>query len=261
MTRLASAVLAVVGLAAATAARAVPVVLPPDPPYPYEDVLDLPGTSRAAEPHLQGTVLEDETTAINYHYSPPGSLSGDYYTVTGWLQSRVVRSHVDQTIDFHWRFLLNVERNATWLDHDRSPYAAEAVSLRNAYDPRFSYDANWLTDEGGTPLDQLTVIGNMGDQHWLGYGDMRLDAIPHQGNGPSAWFVLDTDARAYARTARLTVDSENLFRQSYPAGGGDTAYTFAPAIPEPETWALTGLGLAVVGWFASRRQRSRVNPT
>lgn len=261
MTRLASAVLAVVGLAGSADARAVSVVLPPDPPYPYQDVLVLPGTSRTAEPHLQGTVLEDETTAINYHYSPPGSLSGDYYSVAGWLQSRVVRSHVDQTIDFHWRFQLGVERNATWLDDDRSPYAAEAVSLRNAYDPRFSYDAKWLTDEGGTPFNQLTVIGNVGDEHWLGYGDMRLDAIPHHGKGPSAWFVLDTDARAYARTARLTVDSENLFRQSYYAGGGDMAYTFAPAIPEPETWALTGLGLAVVGWVASRRQRSRAAPT
>lgn len=257
MTRVASTVLAVVGLAVAAGAHAVPVVLPPDPPFPHQSVLALPGTSRAAEPHLQGTVLEDEVAGISYAYRPPGSDVA--YLVTGWLQSRVVRSQVDQTMDFHWRFELDARpQGVETPSFDQSSNAAVAVSIRDAYDPRFSYDANWLADEEGTPIADLTVIGNVGEEHWLRYGDMRLDAIPHQGNGPSAWFVLDTDARAYTRAARLTVDSENLFRQSHDAGGADMTYTFAPAIPEPESWALTGLGLAVVGWFASRRPRSKV---
>ena len=36
------------------------------------------------------------------------------------------------------------------------------------------------------------------------------------------------------------------------AGGGSGAVT--SPIPEPQTWALMGLGLAAVGWAARRRR-------
>lgn len=228
-------------------AQGVPIVLPPDPPMGTVYWLSLPGTDRVAQPHLRGDVLEDEVHPVSYGYCPVGG-GGSCYHVTGWLQQRVVRSHVDRTIDFHWRFQLGVVPPGEEPHWGSVADAASFVSIRSAFDPRFRYDANWLVDEGGTPHRRLNVIGDVAMYEWLRHGDMRLPAQAHLGRGSSAWFVLDTDAPAYARTAWVTVDSTSVYDQA-----GDNGMTaFAPAVPEPATLALAAGGLALLGLRPAR---------
>ena len=65
-----------------------------------------------------------------------------------------------------------------------------------------------------------------------------------------AVFVLDTDARAYAKTGRFWIDAStrDFSMESVPYAG------FAPAIPEPATYALLLAGAPVVVFLAKRRR-------
>src|SRR5262245_6139948 len=58
----------------------------------------LPGTTVAAEPQLAGVVLEDVLT--NFSFASTGG-----NMIVGQIQSRVVRSDLDGTLDFYWRVI------------------------------------------------------------------------------------------------------------------------------------------------------------
>ena len=70
----------------------------------------------------------------------------------------------------------------------------------------------------------------------------------HSRREESRFFFLHTNATAYAKTASF--DLLNVGPQAL-----SPAYqTFAPAVPEPETYALFVAGLAVAGLAARRRR-------
>jgi hypothetical protein len=71
------------------AASAGAVVLTPATMTP------LPGTTVALNPWLAGIVLEDDIQAFSF--------VANGGTISGTVQSRVVRSTVDGTLDFYWR--------------------------------------------------------------------------------------------------------------------------------------------------------------
>ncbi|WP_157359598.1 hypothetical protein [Caldimonas brevitalea] len=240
-------------LAGAAEALAVPIHLPDDPPIGYMQYHALPGTTWEAQPGLKGEVLEDETGTISYVYCPPGTHGSEpCYSVTGSAQSLVVRSFADRSIDFYWRFQVDV------LPPPGAPAgggeAAYDVSIRGVYRRGFTYDANTLTDVPGTPINGITVIGNVGEWGHHYWGDILIFAHPHVGKGWSAVFMLDTDAKAYGRVAGVTFDSEISDRQR----GDNVVWTFAPVIPEPNTAALclAGLAMLMVGLRHKRRRAS-----
>ena len=71
---------------------------------------------------------------------------------------------------------------------------------------------------------------------------------PVKRDNESTFFFLHTDATAYAKTA------------TYDLGCGGSCLsglfgTFAPAVPEPSTYAMLAPGLALTGFVAGRRKR------
>ncbi|QYF93551.1 PEP-CTERM sorting domain-containing protein [Massilia sp. PAMC28688] len=188
----------------------------------------LPGTTLAAQPELAGLALEDELQAFSF-----ATAAG---TISGTVQSRVVRSSVDGTLDFYWRIVT-----------DRSSSEAlTAFRLGGFYTPL--YDANWRMDgEGDTaPVEAKLFPGAGGNVNFR----FSIPGTPDSGIAPgmgSYYMMLDTSALTYARTAR------------YDMTGSDGSIsgmfeTFAPGqIPEPGTLAVFTLGLAGLG-LARRRK-------
>lgn len=219
MKKLATSLIGAVLLAAASNASAV--ILTPDVWSP------LPGTTALLQPHLAGVALEDESQAFSF--------STDGGTISGTVQSRVVRSSVDGTLDFYWRIASDTT----------STVPLRAFRLIDFYTP--VYDANWRSDGVGehAPSQAKWFSGGNGAVNFLFDDAATLDMgiLP----GGSSYFVmLDTNAIAYTRTARY--DLTGL------AGISDMYDTFAPsAVPEPGSMALLALG--VTGLALQRRRR------
>lgn len=217
MKKLVSALIGAVMMAAASGASAE--VLAPDVWTP------LPGTTVAVQPELAGLVLEDETQAFSF--------SADGGTITGTVQSRVVRSDVDGTLDFYWRIISD----------PRSTVPLSAFRLGNFFTP--VYDANWRIDgEGDTAPTEAK---------WFGGGGGKVNFVfgtPNGGGlapGDSSYFLLlDTNAIAYARTG--VYDLTGL------EGISGLFETFAPSqIPEPASAAIFTLGFVGLMWGRRRK--------
>lgn len=210
------------GFFAQTAAQAV-LLTEPISPAPFADT-ELVGTTAALRPELAGTVVEDVLT--------PFSFSG----ITGTVQNRVVRETGSGTLDFYWK--VNVDASST---------GGRVGAFRLA---DFGYanlkDADWRIDglgiEAPTTGRLFNVAGNPG-------GDINFlldSAVP--GGGASRFFFLHTDATQYALTAKydmLTGGSQQI---------SGIYSTFAPAVPEPSSYALTAMGMAVVAVYLRRRR-------
>ena len=86
--------------------------------------------------------------------------------------------------------------------------------------------------------------------HWSSESDLFGFGLLEE-----AVFVLDTDARAYAKTGQFRIDASTR-----DFSMGSVPYdAFAPAIPEPTTYALM-LGGAAVVVFLAKRRRANASP-
>jgi hypothetical protein len=212
--KLVTRALAIATLGLSTCAQAV--VLPVGVTTP------LSGTTVAADPQLAGTVIEDIMT--------PFSFAGAGGTIFGTVQSRVVRSSVDNTLDFYWRVI-------------NDPNSSDAIStfrLGNFYS--FVYDADYRIDGEGDVAPDAAHRFSTPSVNFL-FGELGGSTLAP---GESSNFMfLDTNMFFYARLA------------SYDLLGADggisgTFSTFTP-VPEPGSVALLagGLGLLALG----RRRR------
>jgi len=192
----------------------------------------LPGTTVAAEPQLDGTVLEDKLTDF--------TIAGE--GITGHIQSRVVRSSVDGTLDFYWRVF----------NDDTSKGNIGNFRIGEFLSPE--YNANWRIDGlGDVAPDSAYMFG--GTYAGRGYINFQFFNSDSQTGtlapGQTSYFILlDTTATSYSENALMDVANRSTTAIS------ETMSTFGPsAVPEPSTYAMLGLGLAAIAFVRRRSKR------
>ena len=198
----------------------------------FDTSVPLPGTTVAAEPQLAGVVLEDKLTNF--------SILGE--GITGHVQSRVVRSSVDGTLDFYWR----VFNDASSTGNIGNFRIGEFISPE--------YNANWRIDGlGDVAPDSAYMFG--GTYAGRGYINFQFFNSDSQTGtlapGQTSYFILlDTTATSYSENALMDVANRSTTAIS------ETMSTFGPsAVPEPSTYAMLGLGLAAIAFVRRRSKR------
>jgi hypothetical protein len=216
--------LASAALLAATA-YAQAVTLPPG------TLVSLPGTTVAAEPQLAGLVLEDVVQ--------PFSFNDGQGTISGTVQSRVVRSSVDGTLDFYWRVI-----------NDASSVAGlGSFRIGNFAAPE--YNANWRADGLGTVAPTSAYMFVAPPVGYINFNFSNPTAAATLAPGSESYFILmDTTATNYAKTAIYDLANAG---QTHNSALFDT-FAPAPAVPEPATYGMMLAGLAAVGVAAKRRR-------
>lgn len=188
----------------------------------------LPGTTVALDPQLAGTIIEDETQAFSF--------VANGGTISGTVQSRVVRSTVDGTLDFYWRVVSD----------SNSSGPMQSFRIGNFFTD--TYDADWRIDGVGdtAPLTARLFNNGLGDVNF-DFSDLSGGGL--MAGGSSYFMFFDTTATRYAKTA--VYDLTNM-GQTEISGLFDT---FAPNyVPEPGSTALFGLGIA--GLMLGRRRKA-----
>ena len=186
-------------------------------PLPFGDN-PMTGTSVATQPSLAGSILEDIFT--------PYSFSGAGATVSGMVESRVVRSTLNGTLDFYWRIIPDATSTAG------------IAALRMVWSAGVIQDANWRSDDLGN------VAPGTARNFDIHSGAAVNFLFSDPGVGPtdsSRFFFVRTDATAYDRSGfyDLLWAPLDCLSSQYA--------TFAP-VPEPSTLGLASLG--ILGLFA-----------
>lgn len=185
----------------------------------------LPGTTVAARPELAGTVLEDVIT--------PFSFLG----ITGTVQNRVVRETASGTLDFIWK--INVD------SVDTGGQGVRAFRLIGFGHDNI-VDADWRIDGQGSVSPDTARLFREAVQP-TGAVNFLFDTGVNSGQ-QSKFFFLHTGATSYSQSASFDLLG------GAGLGLSPVFSTFAPAVPEPGSFALAVAGLAVAGLVVRRRQ-------
>jgi hypothetical protein len=178
---------------------------------------------------LAGEVIAELT-------SPYGFISNDGTDslVYGEVQTRVVRSSVDQTIDFYWRIVPQTNPLGV-------PSLDGVVTLARVTTDSFnsSFYADFRSDLPGaiapTRYFGPVPIGLSRDFHEFYF------PTPVSVGNPSRWFFLDSNANQFrSEGASVTIE------ETTGGFGSQTVRTYGPTIPEPTAPILTILAVVAV---------------
>ena len=179
------------------------------------------GTTSAASPQLAGVVLADTTTSFTV-VGAAGSLSGT-------VQSRVLRSTLDGTLDFYWRI--------TPTSGSDGIAAFRLIGFDGV-----DLNADWRSDGQGSVAPTTARYLGSGAVNFLFEND-KVGV----GSG-SYFFFLDTDATNFTQNGQFDL----LYGDNLDLS--DIYQTYAPAaVPVPATAWLLGSG--VIGLVGLRRRR------
>jgi uncharacterized protein (TIGR03382 family) len=193
----------------------------------------LPGTSLAAQPSLNGGVI-------------------DQMSLNAWgivnIDSFVVREAGTGTLDFYWRVTRLVAEPASggWSDVDE-------ISLHDL--DLAHHDVDWRTDSSSTAPSFARYSqsdGMPGSVNQLFFG-LNLHT-----QGETTVLLLHTNATGYAKKDVLDLLGSTSIGGDNPTEplGDEGLATFAPAapVPEPASPALALAGLGLLGWMSRRRR-------
>ena len=229
---------------AAFSAGAGAVILPSDGTYVY-----LPGTSILAEPNLAGTTIAASTTPFMFTIYGFGGIgtSVPVGTITGTLDSLVIREDSTGTLDFYWQVLNTSTSSPVFQITD--------VELGHFFASQ--YDANWRSD---LPGDISVLSAGSGAPGAPEPGSITFNfyaCLQSCFTGQASnYFFLHTDAEEYAATALMRIDSSG---PGITAGSSGSIVTFAPAVPEPSTYLFLLSGLGAMGVIRRWRGAPRPN--
>jgi hypothetical protein len=179
------------------------------------------GTTAAAEPHLEGKVVEDLVTRFSFageltdaSTHPPTTLTGD---VTGTVRTRVVLA-ADGTYDFYWQVTV-----------DRRSFLPVARLELTGLAPR-TYAANWRSDSRGSVPPAYVAQHASGDVTWAFGQYVPPSTLIYPGQASYLVF-LDSDATAYARASLSLVSEDDGGGSMLVQWGGASGplATFGPA--------------------------------
>jgi PEP-CTERM motif len=205
-------------------------------------VHDVPATSLADDPSLEGTIVQEGSSPFDFvaqrTHLPTGNVrSGE---VRGSLLTRVVRT-ANGSHDFYWRIFVDPES------------FIGVVEFRLSGFNSFVSQAGWRTDLpfGQEPLLWFTE-GN--ELSFLFRTDIESSVLP---GARSSYFYLRSTAREVARSAAAVVLANDSALRYLVTGHAAGISTYSPlsAVPEPQTWALMLLGLVPLAGWARWRQR------
>ena len=223
--------------------------------------------------YISGDIVEDAVTpfSISVYGSWPEN-GWITHEVTGLVESRVVRAHSDGTYDFFWRIAPSSLIRSTYCRNvddcrnfdENNPIDIAAFDLQSfmagsavpGYEENFDFygpPRTLAADGKGNFQFRFSQVGLYDPDvptttYW---SDSSLNT-----NNDSWYFFLDTDARAYSKTATYTVYSFSEWHVWGQIGNSETFPTFGPtAIPEPAPGLLALAGLGAVMLNAHRRRR------
>ena len=202
-----------------------------------------PSTTVAEEPDLAGVVIADRLQPFTIN----GAAGG---VATGTIQERVVRSDLTGFLHFYHRVSLEtisgfgVGSYLEWLDLD--PVATGnplAVGRRS--------------DGIGSPTSSSYDLAGAGQSR---FDFNLLDLDPAEAGFTTQFHYIKTNATNYALTGQARLSGFEFI--GFDAEGIESAWlpTWAPAaaVPEPQTWAIMIIGLALTGAAMRQARRTRL---
>ena len=198
-------------------------------------VFDLSGTTSGLEPNLAGTVIEDVIV--------PFAMMSDLGPVSGTVQTRVVRSTADGTLDFYWQ----IQNDAT----SAVPLTTWRIADFHIPDAP-AWRGDYRVDSTGTRRPaSVNIPLPLGGVVYFSFLDWEHDDVLGLMPGElSRMFFLDTTATSYAATVRQEV-------WNFGDGAMSPALmAFAPAaVPLPGGLLLSGTALLALAALRRRERR------